>query len=129
MALDSMTYAVYLDEAVQKIPSLSHALKNQESRDLLGSLIILIINKDLSPSLLSNSQELDIYTITDFAPNEKSLWEGVQNISILARQLQAYDAANMLDGLLKNQWGIQKKNHTPLIIGGIIIGGLLLLKR
>ena len=129
MALDSMTYAVYLDEAVQKIPSLSHALKNQESRDLLGSLIILIINKDLSPSLLSNSQELDIYTITDFAPNEKSLWEGVQNISILARQLQAYDAANMLDGLLKNQWGIQKKNHTPLIIGGILIGGLLLLNR
>jgi hypothetical protein len=129
MALDSMTYAVYLDEAVQKIPSLSHALKNQESRDLLGSLIILIINKDLEPSSLADSQELDIYTITDFAPNQKSLWEGVQNISKFARQLKAYDAANMLDGLLKNQWRIQIKNHTPLIIGGILIGGLLLLNR
>tara|TARA_R100000406_G_C3111622_1_gene124540 strand:- start:1883 stop:2311 length:429 start_codon:yes stop_codon:yes gene_type:complete len=132
-------YEVYKSRLIRDYPSLDALIadKDKEKRRGLGIILILMIEEDWEGTYDAVSQTYDkelprgdqdsILLITEESPNSDVLRKGLKNIADSARKVKAFDAANIIDGLLATQW--KKKGFNPYILLAVAVGGFLVLKK
>lgn len=131
------SYEVYKSRLIEDYPSLDALIADKEKRTDLGILLILMIEEDWDGTYDAVSQTYSkelprgdqdsILLITEESPNSDVLRKGLKNIADAARKLKAFDAANIIDGLLATQW--KKKGFNPYILLAVAVGGFLVFKK